>query len=87
VEHFFSLRCHLNENKNYGKNKSIGSLAFIYIWSFFSFFFVDSFNSYVMKCQHEKNAKKQKNVGLNGTEPGVQWNIVFLCNGLITFIK
>jgi hypothetical protein len=40
-----------------------------------------------MKGQHEKNAKKHKNVGLNGTEPGVQWNIVFLCNGLIIFIK
>jgi hypothetical protein len=26
-------------------------------------------------------------LGLNGTEPGVKWNIVFLCNGLIIFIK
>jgi hypothetical protein len=34
-----------------------------------------------------KNAEKEKNLGLNGTEPGVKLNIVFLCNGLIIFIK
>jgi hypothetical protein len=41
-----------------------------------------------MKCQHEKMPKKpKKKLGLNGTEPGVKFNIIFLCNGLIIFIK
>jgi hypothetical protein len=30
-----------------------------------------------------KKCRKTKNLGLNGTEPGVKLNIVFLCNGLI----
>jgi hypothetical protein len=34
-----------------------------------------------------KKCRKTKNLGLNGTEPGVKWNIVFLCNGLTIFNK
>jgi hypothetical protein len=82
---FFLYAAIYKKNENYEKIKTQGWFPGIHLHLvIFSIFSIEYLYSYGMKC---KNAKmpKNKSLGLNGTEPGVKWNIILICNGLIIF--